>query len=171
MFRWGGRLSCQTLRSRIPQAIRSRIQGIRESPMTLLCLGCCGGIWLVFPGTSHDLQVSPLRTRKYCHLVLGSPFFREVLESVLTGVGDPTNVAEKDPLVVVKFFFRLEALGACDTCLKPPFTCSSKSWLSRPSIVGNFLLQRQVSIFGSRLFVRCRTMDRFSHQQKLPWGH
>ena len=37
-----------------------------------------------------------------------------VLESVLTGVGDPTNVAEKDPLVVVKFFFRLEALDACD---------------------------------------------------------
>ena len=37
-----------------------------------------------------------------------------VLESVLTGVGDPTNVAEKDPLVGVTFFFRLEALGACD---------------------------------------------------------
>ena len=40
-----------------------------------------------------------------------------VLESVLTGVGDPTNVAEKDPLVVVKFFFRLEALDACDACM------------------------------------------------------
>ena len=109
MFRSGGRRSRQSLRSRIPQAVRSRIQGIRESHMTLLCLGRHGGIWLFFLGTSHDLQVSPLRTRKNCHLVLGSPFFRVVLESVLTGVGDPTNVAEKDPLVVVKFLFRLEA--------------------------------------------------------------
>ena len=127
MLRSGGRRSRQTLGSRILQAVRSRIQGIRESSMTLLCLGRRGGIWLLFLGTSHDLQVSPLRTRKNCHLVLGSPFFRVVLESVLTGVGDPTNVAEKDALVVVKFFFRLEALGACDTCLKPPFTCSLKS--------------------------------------------
>ena len=37
-----------------------------------------------------------------------------VLESVLTGVGDPTNVAAKDPPVVVKFFFCLEVLDACD---------------------------------------------------------
>ena len=30
--------------------------------------------WRNFLGTSHDLPVSPLRTRKNCHLVLGNPF-------------------------------------------------------------------------------------------------
>ena len=36
------------------------------------------------------------------------------LESVLTGERDPTNIAEKGPLVVANFFFRLEALCASE---------------------------------------------------------
>ena len=36
------------------------------------------------------------------------------LESVLTGERDPTNIAEKGPLVVANFFFRLEALSASE---------------------------------------------------------
>ena len=54
-----------------------------------------------------------------------------VLESVLTGVGDPTNVAEKDPLVVVKFFFCLEALDPCDACVpETPVYVLLKIWLA-----------------------------------------
>ena len=48
--------------------------------------------------------------------------------------------AEKDPLVVVKFFFRLEALDACVP--ETPVYVLLKIMVHRPAIVGNFLLQR-----------------------------